>query len=67
MHQTVQTQSARPKAAAALLGVSASTIWKWVKERPGFPKPRKLSSRCTVFDVAELVAWRDAQSQAEVK
>lgn len=61
MSNVVQTQSARPKEAADLLGVSASTIWKWIRERPDFPKPRKLSSRCTVFDVAELVAWRDAQ------
>lgn len=61
MHTSAQTQSARPKAAAGLLGVGVSTFWRWVKERPGFPKPRKLSSRCTVFDVAELVAWRDAQ------
>lgn len=61
MHKAAQTQSARPKAAADLLGIGTSTIWRWVRERPSFPKPRKLSSRCTVFDVAELVAWRDAQ------
>lgn len=61
MHKTAQTQSARPKEAADLLGIGTSTIWRWVRERPGFPKPRKLSSRCTVFDVAELVAWRDEQ------
>lgn len=61
MHKATQTRSARPKDAASLLGVGVSTIWRWVKERKDFPKPRKLSSRCTVFDVAELVAWRDAQ------
>lgn len=61
MRQTGQTQSARPKDAANLLGVGISTFWRWAKERQGFPKPRKLSSRCTVFDVAELLAWRDAQ------
>ena len=43
------------------MGVGVSTFWRWAKERPGFPKPRKLSSRCTVFDVQELLAWRDAQ------
>lgn len=56
-------QSARPKAAASLLGVGVSTFWRWVKERPDFPKPRKLSSRCTTFDVQELMAWRDAQAK----
>ena len=55
------SQSARPKDAANLLGVGVSTFWRWAKERPGFPAARKLSPRCTVFDVAELVAWRDAQ------
>lgn len=54
-------QSVRPKDAASLLGVGVSTIWAWVKVREGFPKPRKLSSRCTVFDLSELIAWRDAQ------
>lgn len=59
------SQSARPKVAADLLGVGVSTFWRWAKERPGFPKARKLSSRCTVFDVSELVAWRDAQMGAK--
>lgn len=58
-----QPQSVRPKEAANLLGVGVSTFWRWVKERHDFPKPRKLSSRCTVFDVAELIAWRDAQAK----
>lgn len=56
-------QSARPKDAASLLGVGVSTFWRWAKERPDFPKPRKLSSRCTIFDVQELIAWRDAQAK----
>lgn len=56
-------QSARPKAAAGLLGIGIATLWRWAKERNDFPKPRKLSSRCTVFDVNELLAWRDAQKE----
>ena len=54
-------QSVRPKAAAELLGIGLSTFWRFAKERADFPKPRKLSARCTVFDLAELIAWRDAQ------
>lgn len=54
-------QSARPQQAAELLGIGVSTLWRWAKERHDFPKPRKLSSRTTVFDVAELLNWRDAQ------
>ena len=53
--------SFRPKAAASFLGVGIATLWRWSKERADFPKPRRLSARCTVFDAAELLAWRDAQ------
>lgn len=60
---TVASTSARPKVAANLLGVGVSTFWRWAKERQDFPKARKLSSRCTVFDTQELLAWRDAQAK----
>jgi prophage regulatory protein len=53
--------SLRPKHAAEFLGIGRATLWRWSKERADFPKPRRLSSRCTVFNVAELIAWRDAQ------
>lgn len=59
-----QIQSLRPKQAAALLGIGVATFWRWLKDRPDMPKPRKLSPRCTVFDAAELIAWRDAQGKA---
>ena len=52
--------SIRPKAAAEFLGIGVSTLWRWSKDRSDFPKARKLSPRCTVFDVSELQNWRDA-------
>jgi len=55
-----QLQSVRPKDAAALLGIGPATLWRWA-HRPDFPKPIKLSPRCTVFAVDQLIAWRDAQ------
>lgn len=54
--------SLRPKRAAEFLGIGRATLWRWSKERDDFPKPIHLSSRCTVFDQAQLVAWRDAQA-----
>lgn len=51
--------SARPRQAAQLFGVHVSTVWRWVSERPDFPKPRKVGPRTTVFDTAELIAFRD--------
>lgn len=57
----MQNKSLRPKQAADLLGVGPATLWRWAKERHDFPKPRRLSARCTVFDQDELVAWRDSK------
>ncbi len=60
----MQNKSLRPQHAADYLGISRATLWRWIKERHDFPKPRHLSSRCTVLDQAELIAWRDAQSSS---
>ena len=54
-------KSLRPKHAAEFLGIGRATLWRWSKERADFPKPRRFSSRCTVFDMDALAAWRDAQ------
>jgi prophage regulatory protein len=55
-------QSYRPKQAAEFLGIGVATVWRWIKERPDFPRPIRLSARCTVIDGSQLVAWRDAQA-----
>ena len=60
VHMVQLNSSIRPKAAAEYLGISPATLWRWAKERSDFPKARKLSSRCTVFDATELQNWRDA-------
>jgi len=58
--QTQASKSLRPKQAAEFLGIGLSTIWKWVKDKPDFPRPINLTPRVTAFDEAELVAWRDS-------
>lgn len=55
-------KSLRPKHAAEFLGIGLATLWRWSKVRADFPKPIRLSSRCTVFDMAALDAWRNAQT-----
>lgn len=62
-----KAQSLRPKQGAEFLGVGITTFWRWVATRQDFPKGRKLSARCTVFDADELKAWRDAQVKQEAK
>lgn len=44
----------RDKEAARLLGIGVSTLWRWVKERPGFPQPRREGRRCTYWLRAEV-------------
>ena len=61
MNGTV-TKSLRLQHAAELLKISRVTLWRWIKERPDFPRPRYLSPRCVVLDQDELIAWRDAQT-----
>lgn len=56
-------QSYRPKQAAELLGIGTATLWRWAKQREGFPKPIRLSPRCTVFPGEQLIAWRDKQAE----
>lgn len=61
------SKSYRPKPAAELLGIGTATLWRWIKERPDFPKPIRLSARCTVFDGDALIAWRDGQHKGVPK
>lgn len=61
-----QHKTVRAKVGAEILGIGESTFWRWHRERPDFPKGRRLSPRCTVFDVQELLTWRDAQAGVEV-
>jgi prophage regulatory protein len=56
-------RSVRPKAAAATLGISVATLWRWNRERADFPKGIRLSARCTVFNEDSLLRWRDSQAQ----
>jgi prophage regulatory protein len=54
---TPTKRSVRPANAAAKLGVSLPTLWRWARNVPDFPKPIKLSERVTVFDESELDAY----------
>jgi predicted DNA-binding transcriptional regulator AlpA len=53
----VQGGAMRPEKAAEYIGVAISTLWKIAKEDPSFPRPFKLSSRCTLIYRAQLDAW----------
>ena len=43
--------------------IARSTLWQWVKSRPGFPKPLKAGQRVTLFDLDAIDAF--LQSNAD--
>ncbi len=52
----------RPKAVAEKLGISTTTIWRWVKDTSRhFPQPIKLTPTITVFNGLEIEAWTKNQ------
>lgn len=55
-----------PKVREICGGVSASTVWAWVKnsDSTGFPRPVRLSSNVTAWDSAQVEAWAQARIAA---
>lgn len=58
----MQTAIIRPKQAAAMFGVSLSTVWNWNNPkhkqfRPDFPKPIKVSANATGWLQSELEGY----------
>lgn len=49
----------RPQQVADMFGVSRATIWNWLKTKPLFPKPKKLSPKITTWKESELQAYMD--------
>lgn len=45
-------------------GVARQTVWRWIKERPDFPQPVRLSPGCTRLRVADLEAYDRQLSEA---
>lgn len=61
--QSNSAQWVRAKEAARYFSVSRSTIWQWC-HRPGFPKPKRASAKVTLFDVAAIERFIEAQQVA---
>lgn len=52
--QTPEQRFARAKGACQHFQIARSTLWLWVKTRPGFPKPLKASEKVTLFDLPAI-------------
>ncbi|MEP1537975.1 MAG: AlpA family phage regulatory protein [Paracoccaceae bacterium] len=46
---------------AELTGVSESTWWDWQRAFPDFPKPIRISARCTRWVKSEISAWLETR------
>lgn len=52
------------KELAARLSISRSTVWRWVHECHGFPRPYALSPGCKRWKLSEIEAWIDTRHSA---
>lgn len=48
---------ARPKAACKRYNIGLTTYYRWVKTRPGFPKPIKAGDGVTLVDLEATDAY----------
>ena len=56
----------RPRACAAALGVSLTTLWRWTKAGD-FPVAYRLSANATAFNEREVSAWLERRRVADPK
>lgn len=61
------SQLIRVPTVAAMLSVSRSTVWRWSKFKPEFPRPIKISTGVTVWKLNEIQKWLESQDQGDNK
>lgn len=55
---------ARAKATCEHFQIARSTLWLWVKNRPGFPKPLKAGEKVTLFDLPAIEEFLRAEAES---
>jgi predicted DNA-binding transcriptional regulator AlpA len=61
--QHPEQRFARAKGACQHFQIARSTLWLWVKTRPGFPKPLKASEKVTLFDLRAIEEFLRADAK----
>lgn len=61
------SQLIRVSAVAAILSVSRSTVWRWSKFKPEFPRPIKISTGVTAWKLDEIQTWLEGRDQGDDK
>ncbi len=49
---------------AARYGVHRMALWRWLNEDPTFPRPIRLSARCTRWKASDIEEWEAAKQAA---
>ena len=62
-NNTAQDRFLRVKEVAALMGISKSSVWGYVKQIEGFPQPFKIGKNVTVWRLSEIIQWMDSQAE----
>lgn len=60
--QEPASRFARDTEASQYFRIGRSTLWLWVRTKPGFPQPLKLGERVTLFDLNEIENFLRSQS-----
>lgn len=58
---------ARAKQACRHFQIARSTLWLWVKTRPGFPQPLKAGEKVTLFDLPAIEEFLRSKAEAQHK
>lgn len=61
---TITPAVLRPKQAAAYIGMSVPSFWRFAKEDPTFPDTFKIAANSTAVMRADLDAWLKAKREA---
>ena len=56
-NETIQPFAIRANVVAQMLSCCEATVWKWLKEDPNFPKPRRFGKRCTLWIRSEVESY----------
>lgn len=62
--QNPEQRFARAKGACQHFQIARSTLWLWVKTRPGFPKPLKAGEKVTLFDIPAIEEFLRTQADS---
>lgn len=59
----IEEQFLTVKEVSQRLSIGRSTVWAWAYDDK-FPKPVRLSSRCTRWRLSDIISWENSKASA---